>query len=76
MMAEECQLKRRKKRCIRGHVNASYKIIGIRPLTKTVVIIQLSDKYLVHPKGVLDEVLVQVNELIFLADFYVLDMGN
>ncbi|XP_076888397.1 uncharacterized protein LOC143538819 [Bidens hawaiensis] len=31
---------------------------------------------MVHPKGVLEDVLVQVNALVFLADFYVLDMED
>ncbi|XP_023732210.2 uncharacterized protein LOC111880026 [Lactuca sativa] len=55
---------------------SSYKTIGIGPLSKTEVIIQLADRSLVHPKGVLEDVLVQVNELVFPADFYVLDMGD
>ncbi|KAL7583021.1 uncharacterized protein LOC111895517 [Lactuca sativa] len=55
---------------------SSYKTMGIGPKTKTRVIIQLADRSLVHPKGVLEDVLVQVNELVFLADFYVLDMGD
>ncbi|RDY03825.1 hypothetical protein CR513_12537, partial [Mucuna pruriens] len=29
-----------------------------------------------HPLGILEDVLVQINELIFLADFYVLDMED
>ncbi|RDX99220.1 hypothetical protein CR513_17767, partial [Mucuna pruriens] len=33
-------------------------------------------KTIVQPLGVLEDVLVQVNELIFLADFYVLDMED
>ncbi|XP_023769331.1 uncharacterized protein LOC111917929 [Lactuca sativa] len=41
-------------------------------LKKTGVIIQLADRSLGHPKGVLEDELVQVNELVFLADFYVL----
>ncbi|XP_023763984.2 uncharacterized protein LOC111912477 [Lactuca sativa] len=45
-------------------------------LSKTGVIIQLADRSLVHPKGVLEDVLLQVDELIFPADFYVLDMGD
>ncbi|XP_023742499.2 uncharacterized protein LOC111890630 [Lactuca sativa] len=45
-------------------------------LSKTGVIIQLADRSLVHPKGVLEDVLVQVDEFIFPADFYVLDMGD
>ncbi|XP_023729171.1 uncharacterized protein LOC111876828 [Lactuca sativa] len=53
-----------------------FKTIGVGPLKRTGVIIQLDDCSLVHPKGVLEDVLVQVNELIFPADFYVLDMGD
>ncbi|KAL0409389.1 UNVERIFIED_CONTAM: hypothetical protein Sradi_1873300 [Sesamum radiatum] len=41
------------------------------------VVIQLADRSFVYPEGVLEDVLVQVNELVFPADFYVLDMrGN
>ena len=38
------------------------------------MIIQLADRSNVYPEGVLEDVLVQVNELVFPADFYVLDM--
>ncbi|KAK4382232.1 Retrovirus-related Pol polyprotein from transposon.6 [Sesamum angolense] len=38
------------------------------------VVIQLTDRSVVYPEGVLEDVLVQVNELVFPADFYVLDM--
>ncbi|KAM1274295.1 hypothetical protein ACFX2H_024094 [Malus domestica] len=37
------------------------------------VIIQLSDRSNAYPKGVLEDVLVQVDHLIFLAYFYMLD---
>ena len=50
--------------------------MGIGKLSKTGVIIQLADRSVVHPKGVLEDVLVQVNELVFPGDFYVLDMGD
>ncbi|XP_052622464.1 uncharacterized protein LOC128127806 [Lactuca sativa] len=53
-----------------------FKTIEVWPLKRTGVIIQLADRSLVHPKGVLEYVLVQVNELIFPADFYVLDIGD
>ncbi|XP_040931853.1 uncharacterized protein [Gossypium hirsutum] len=43
-------------------------------LTKTGVIIQLADRSIVHPEGVLEDALVKVNELIFLADFYAIKM--
>ncbi|KAL0391216.1 UNVERIFIED_CONTAM: hypothetical protein Scaly_0478700 [Sesamum calycinum] len=38
------------------------------------VVIQLADRSVVYPEGVLEDVLVQVNELVFPADFYILDM--
>ncbi|XP_023738019.1 uncharacterized protein LOC111886010 [Lactuca sativa] len=53
-----------------------YKSIGIGTLTKTGMIVQLANRSIVHPKGVLEDVLVQVNELVFPADFYVLDIGD
>ncbi|KAL0428035.1 UNVERIFIED_CONTAM: hypothetical protein Slati_2978300 [Sesamum latifolium] len=38
------------------------------------VVLQLADRSIVYPEGVLEDVLVQVNELVIPADFYVLDM--
>ncbi|XP_070664541.1 uncharacterized protein [Malus domestica] len=40
------------------------------------VIIQLAGRSNAYPKGVLEDVLVQVNHLIFPADFYVLEMED
>ncbi|CAN6547371.1 unnamed protein product [Malus baccata var. baccata] len=40
------------------------------------VIIQLADRSNAYPKGILEDVLVQVNHLIFPADFYVLEMDE
>ncbi|CAN6720975.1 unnamed protein product [Malus baccata var. baccata] len=40
------------------------------------VIIQLADRSNAYPKGVLEDVLVQVDDLIFPADFYVLEMDE
>ncbi|KAM1748319.1 hypothetical protein FF1_009255 [Malus domestica] len=40
------------------------------------VIIQLADRSNAYPKGVLEDVLVQVNHLVFPADFYVLQMED
>ena len=53
-----------------------YKTIGVGPLKKTGVVIQLADKSLVYPQSVLEDVLVQVNQLVFPVDFYVLDMDD
>ena len=38
------------------------------------IIIQLTDHSNTYPKGVVEDVLVQVNELVFSTDFYVLKM--
>ncbi|CAN6554997.1 unnamed protein product [Malus baccata var. baccata] len=40
------------------------------------VIIQLADRSNAYPKGVLEEVLVQVDHLVFPVDFYVLEMDE
>ena len=45
-------------------------------LKKTGVVLQLANRSTIHPDGVLDDVLVQVNELVFSADFYVMNMGD
>ena len=42
-----------------------------RPITVT---LQLADKSLKHPRGVIEEILVKVEKFIFPADFIVLDM--
>ncbi|XP_052204029.1 uncharacterized protein LOC127809305 [Diospyros lotus] len=51
-----------------------YSSLNIGPLKETCVIIQLADRSNVYPEGVLEDVLVQVNELVFPIDFYVLNM--
>ncbi|XP_022851365.1 uncharacterized protein LOC111373113 [Olea europaea var. sylvestris] len=52
-----------------------YASLKLGPLNETGVIIQLADKSNAYPKHVVEDVLVKINDLIFLADFYVLDMG-
>ncbi|CAN6716412.1 unnamed protein product [Malus baccata var. baccata] len=47
-----------------------------KKVVKDGVIIQLADRSNAYPKGVLEDVLVQVNHLIFPADFYILDMED
>ncbi|KAL2242611.1 UNVERIFIED_CONTAM: Retrovirus-related Pol polyprotein from transposon 17.6 [Sesamum indicum] len=51
-----------------------FESLKVGPLKETGVVIQLADRSVVYPQGVLEDVLVQVNELVFPADFYVLDM--
>ncbi|XP_030931009.1 uncharacterized protein LOC115956876 [Quercus lobata] len=53
-----------------------YVSLKLGPLNKTGVVIQLTDRSIAYPKGVVEDVLVQVNDLVFPADFYVLDMDN
>ncbi|XP_022873962.1 uncharacterized protein LOC111392801 [Olea europaea var. sylvestris] len=53
-----------------------YASLNLGSLKETDIIIQVADRSNAFPKGVLDDVLVQVNQLIFLADFYVLDMQD
>ncbi|RDY03517.1 hypothetical protein CR513_12880, partial [Mucuna pruriens] len=53
-----------------------YKSLNFGDLDPTRMTIQLANRSIVQPLGVLKDVLVQVNELIFPADFYVLDMED
>nr|KYP31673.1 hypothetical protein KK1_047881 [Cajanus cajan] len=48
--------------------------LSLGPLQPTGVVIQLANRSVSHPTGFVEDVLVQVGELIFPADFYVLDM--
>ncbi|CAN6707231.1 unnamed protein product [Malus baccata var. baccata] len=53
-----------------------YASMNLGKLKNDEVIIQLADRSNVYPKGVLEDVLVQVNHLIFPVDFYVLEMDE
>ena len=53
-----------------------YASLNFGPLKETGVIIQLVDRSSAYPRGVVEDVLVQVNELVFSADFYVLEMED
>ncbi|KAM1818309.1 hypothetical protein ACFX11_000115 [Malus domestica] len=53
-----------------------YASINLGGLKNDGVIIQLADRSNAYPKGVLEDVLVQVNHLIFPVDFYVLEMDE
>ncbi|CAN6716289.1 unnamed protein product [Malus baccata var. baccata] len=53
-----------------------YASMNLGALKSDGVIIQLADRSNAYPKGVLEDVLVQVNHLVFLADFYVLEMDE
>ena len=53
-----------------------FAFLNLGTLKETGVVIQLADISNAYPRGVLEDVLVQVNELVFPADFYVLDMED
>ncbi|RDX94578.1 hypothetical protein CR513_23017, partial [Mucuna pruriens] len=51
-----------------------FKSLNFGDLKPIGMVIQLSNKSVLQPLGILEDVLVQVKELIFPTDFYVLDM--
>ncbi|XP_074270211.1 uncharacterized protein LOC141593156 [Silene latifolia] len=53
-----------------------YQTLKLRPMSKTNVVIQLADRSNVYPKGIVEDVLVMVDKLIFPANLYVLDMEH
>ncbi|CAN6697661.1 unnamed protein product [Malus baccata var. baccata] len=53
-----------------------YSIYALGELKNDGVIIQLADRSNAYPKRVLEDVLVQVNHLVFPANFYVLEMED
>ncbi|RDX72073.1 hypothetical protein CR513_48493, partial [Mucuna pruriens] len=53
-----------------------YKSLNCGDLEPMGIIIQLANRSIVHPLGILEDVLVRINELIFSTDFYVLDMED
>ncbi|RDX95518.1 hypothetical protein CR513_21944, partial [Mucuna pruriens] len=53
-----------------------YKSLNFGDLEPTRMTIQIANRSVVQPLGVLEDVLVQVNELIFQADFYVMDVED
>ena len=51
-----------------------FKRLGLGEVRPTTVTLQLADRSLKHPRGVIENVLVKVDKFIFPADFIVLDM--
>ncbi|CAN6554944.1 unnamed protein product [Malus baccata var. baccata] len=71
-----CTTKKRAREKEVVHVSENVSAILQRALKNDGVIIQLADRSNAYPKGVLEDVLVQVNHLVFPADFYVLEMDE
>ncbi|XP_026419730.1 uncharacterized protein LOC113315685 [Papaver somniferum] len=53
-----------------------YDSLNLGPLKETGVVLELSNRSNVYPKGIVENVLVKVNDLLFPADFYVFDMND
>ncbi|KAG6687606.1 hypothetical protein I3842_11G080600 [Carya illinoinensis] len=53
-----------------------YASLKLGPLNKIGVVILLPDRSNAYPKGVVEDVLVQVNDLVFATKFYLLNMEN
>ena len=53
-----------------------YASLNLEPLKETKIIIQLANSTDPYPDGLIEDVLVQVNKLLFPANFYVLEMGD
>ncbi|XP_074266627.1 uncharacterized protein LOC141589904 [Silene latifolia] len=53
-----------------------YESLKLGPLKSTRVVVQLANRSSVHPRGVVENVMVKVDQMVFPADFYVLDMAQ
>jgi hypothetical protein len=51
-----------------------FKKLGLGEAKPTTVTLQLADKSLKHPRGIIEDVLVKVGKFIFSVDFIILDM--
>ncbi|XP_073153511.1 uncharacterized protein [Henckelia pumila] len=71
-LKELCTVKRKHK--LKGC--SLYASLNLGPLNKTEIVIQMADRSTIYPRGLLEDVLVQVDNLVFPADFYVLDMKS
>ena len=53
-----------------------YETLGLGPLHDTSIVIRLADRSSMYLRGVIKDVMVKVDELVFPVDFYVMDMSN
>ncbi|XP_042012142.1 uncharacterized protein LOC121760563 [Salvia splendens] len=51
-----------------------YRKLGAAKLVDTDIMIQLADRSCIHPKGILENVIVKVNNFTYPADFFVIKM--
>ena len=52
-----------------------YQSMEMGPLKPTSVTIQVADRNILHPKGVVEDVLAKVDNFIYPVDFYVVDLS-
>ncbi|XP_026419383.1 uncharacterized protein LOC113315303 [Papaver somniferum] len=53
-----------------------YKSLNLGPLKETRIVLELAGRSNVYPRGIIEDVLVKVNQLVFPADFVVLEMDS
>ncbi|BBG96883.1 hypothetical protein Prudu_005831 [Prunus dulcis] len=53
-----------------------YQALGLEGIKKTSIRLELADHSIKYPKGIVEDILVQVNTLILPADFVVMDMED
>ena len=53
-----------------------HKELNLGPMKETGAIIQLASHSSTYSKGMVENILLQVDSLIFFADFYVMDMND
>ena len=51
-----------------------FKKLGLGEANPTTITLQLADRSLTHPQGIIEDMLVKVDKFIFQGDFIVLDM--
>ncbi|XP_041999832.1 uncharacterized protein LOC121749319 [Salvia splendens] len=51
-----------------------YKKMKIGPLKPTTITLQMADRSVSYPMGIVEDILVRVNEFVFPADFVIMDM--
>ncbi|XP_062103405.1 uncharacterized protein LOC133814464 [Humulus lupulus] len=73
-LTEECSAILQKKLPPKLRDPGIFKRLQLGEAKPTTVTLQLTDRSLAHPRGVIEDVLVKVDKFIFPADFIVLDM--
>ncbi|KAK6145939.1 hypothetical protein DH2020_019808 [Rehmannia glutinosa] len=53
-----------------------FRKLGLGEITPSTITLQLADRSLTYPRGVIEDVLIKVDKFIFPADFVVLDMDE